>query len=198
MARPGPEPGHSGPPFSAASDTCSFRAGFGRSLLCLFKGHWFPCWNIIFQLPFQDYLMCPFQCTFNLSWITYWKLHFQTRFHINLIISFQHAFQACWYVSWECLFQHVFQLLPKRAKNRGAFHSGHVDSNGACTMLMTNSPKIFIIPVVQPIDDVGPSEQGEHFQPHSSQTFESIFLEPFVGGDKWRWEAFALQRGQLV
>ena len=119
MARPGPEPGHSGPPFSAASDTHSFRAGFGRSLLCLFKGCWFPCWNIIFQLPFQDYLMCSFQCTFNLSWNTYWKLHFQTTFHIKLIISFQHAFQTCWYISWKCSFRHVFQLLLKWAKNQG-------------------------------------------------------------------------------
>jgi hypothetical protein len=78
------------------------------------------------------------------------------------------------------------------------FHSGHVDSNGACTMLMTNSPKIFVVPVVQPTDDGATSDQGEHFQPHSSQTFESIFLDPFVGGDKWCWEAFALQRGQLA
>jgi hypothetical protein len=78
------------------------------------------------------------------------------------------------------------------------FHSGHVDSNGACTMLVTNSPKIFFVPIPDPLDNVGASVQGTRFQLHSSQTFESIYNNPFVGGDTWHWEAFVIQPGQLL
>jgi hypothetical protein len=78
------------------------------------------------------------------------------------------------------------------------FHSGHVDSNGACTMLMTNSPKIFVVPVPETVDDVRTTERGTHFRLHSSQTFETIYDNPFVGADTWHWEAFIIHPGQLM
>jgi hypothetical protein len=77
-------------------------------------------------------------------------------------------------------------------------HPFHVDSNGLCTHVVTNGPKVWIAAGDQDSAVDGSLDPTDFLGRLSSQSFENVYPDPTMGRETWHLEAYVQHPKDLL